>query len=106
MDERSWRESVYREVDSVGGVDRIGNMGKVIIAIEEVQQLQDRRREINRPLLKDITWTKNGKPLKFPKEVIQEFEFTGLNNIDFIDGELYKSFVGKHLQIMRYKHKE
>lgn len=57
---------------------------KVVIRIEEVVRLQSRRRRINQYNLHDILWTKNGKQIQFPKDVLDDWDFTGLTNIDFI----------------------
>ncbi len=42
------------------------------------------RRRMNRPKFKNIIWTRKGKPVKFPQEVLDDFISTGLSNTDFI----------------------
>jgi len=59
-------------------------MPKTEVAIEEVIELWEGRQRINRLDIEDIIWTKDGKPLSIPLEVVREFELTGLNNNDFI----------------------
>ncbi len=60
------------------------------IAIEWIEYLIDERAKINLTPLEDIEFFKNGMKLDIPKEVVREFEFTGLNNIDFITTGSYK----------------
>ncbi len=50
-------------------------------------------REINKVELSEIIWTKDGKVLSIPKKTIDDFEFIGLSNIDFITSGYYR---GKH----------
>lgn len=59
------------------------------ITIEEVFELQKRRQRINKLPLEKIIWRKNGKPIVISKEIIEHWEFTGLNNIDFIISGAY-----------------
>lgn len=57
----------------------------MVVNVEEVVAMQKRRREINSIPLEEIEFFKEGKPCKLPpKEIIKEFKFTGLSNIDFI----------------------
>jgi hypothetical protein len=60
------------------------------INIEEVMALQNRRREINSTPLKEIIFKKDGHPINIPPELLEEFRFTGLNNVDFIDMGFYE----------------
>ena len=57
---------------------------KIPIMVEEVFALQKRRKEINKLPLRKIIWTKNKKPIVISKETIENWELTGLSNIDFI----------------------
>ena len=55
------------------------------IEISEIEKLTERLREINRLNLQDIQWIdENGKISSISPELIDEFKFTGLNNVDFI----------------------
>lgn len=60
------------------------------IAIEYIKWLIEERAKINRIPLEDIEFFENGVKLDISKEVISEFNFTGLNNIDFITTDRYR----------------
>ena len=62
----------------------------MIVATEYIKWIQEERARINREKLEDIIFFENGMKLEIPKKVIENFEFTGLNNIDFIWSEFYK----------------
>lgn len=59
------------------------------VAIEWVQYLMEERAKINHLELCDIEFYEKGVKLDIPEEVIKDFEFTGLNNIDFVWSEFY-----------------
>ena len=65
-------------------------MSKAEIAIEDIHALMQNRRAINRLPLEDIIWTENGKPIHIDKKIIEDWDLTGLTNIDFIDSGRYK----------------
>ena len=54
------------------------------IAIEYVEWLMEEKSKINRQKLGDIELFENGMKLDIPRKVIDDFEFTGLSNVDFI----------------------
>ncbi|KKM80210.1 hypothetical protein LCGC14_1342240 [marine sediment metagenome] len=54
------------------------------IAIEYVEWLMEEKSKINRQKLGDIELFENGMKLDIPKKVIDDFELTGLSNVDFI----------------------
>ena len=54
------------------------------IAIEYVNWLTEERIKINSVPLKDLELFENGMKLNIPQKVIDEFELTGLSNVDFI----------------------
>jgi hypothetical protein len=55
------------------------------VAIEEVNAMRERRREINDTPLEDIEWTLNGEVVKdISHEEIVDWKFTGLSNCDFV----------------------
>lgn len=62
-------------------------MNKIMIEvdIDEVLNMKAKLRYINLKPLDQITWTRDGKPVEFSKQDIEDFKFTGLNNTDFID---------------------
>lgn len=55
------------------------------VDIEEVRQAQDVLGTVNRLDLSDIVFEYDGQQISPAKEVIDEWDFTGLNNVDFID---------------------
>lgn len=60
------------------------------VAVEYIKWLQEERAKINRVPLEEIEFFENGMKLDIPKEIIEKFDFTGLNNIDFIWSDFYK----------------
>ena len=54
------------------------------IDINEVKALKSRLREINKLEFRDIVWVDGDKELEIPKQFSDDWEFTGLNNADFI----------------------
>jgi hypothetical protein len=64
---------------------------KMQVSIEEIESMAKRRAEINSDRLRGMVFTKAGKVLHIPIERIKEFEFTGLNNIDFITSGFYET---------------
>jgi len=56
------------------------------VDIEKIREMQEYRGQINELDLKDIEWYEKGKKIEHSSEEIEEFKFTGLNNIDFITG--------------------
>ena len=41
--------------------------------------------QINSTKLEDIIWVLNGQVLEIPKEVLEEFKYTGLSNASMLD---------------------
>ncbi len=54
------------------------------IAVEYVEWLMEEKSKINRQKLSDIELFENGMKLDIPQKVIDDFDFTGLSNVDFI----------------------
>jgi len=54
------------------------------IAIEYVEWLMEEKSKINRVALGDLEIFENGMKLDIPQKVIDDFDFTGLSNVDFI----------------------
>jgi len=53
--------------------------------------IYNRRLEINSLEFRDIVWVdENNNPIEIDEKVIKEWEFMGMNNMDFITGEFYK----------------
>ena len=56
----------------------------MIIDIDMMIIMKKRISELNSKELSDITFIKGGKDVFFTKEQIDHWDFTGLNNIDFL----------------------
>ncbi len=54
------------------------------IAIEYVHWIMEEKSKINRANLHDLELFENGMKLDIPSKVLDNFEFTGLSNVDFI----------------------
>lgn len=54
------------------------------VNIEDVMRIIEERRAINSIPFRDIEWYENNEKLEIDEEILEEFEMTGLNNIDFI----------------------
>ena len=59
------------------------------INLEDIRKNIEQQRKWNNVRLDRIEFYENGIQLDIPIELIDEFEFTGLNNIDFITTEFY-----------------
>jgi len=59
------------------------------INLEDIRKNVEQRREWNSARLDRIEFYEDGVQLDIPIELIDEFEFTGLNNIDFITTGFY-----------------
>jgi len=57
---------------------------KTKISIEDVYEIDEEMREINQIPLDEIEWTFNGEVVDVDSQIVSEFEFTGLTNMDFI----------------------
>jgi predicted ATP-grasp superfamily ATP-dependent carboligase len=64
-------------------------VSKIKIDIREILQISERRRQINRLNLEDIEFYDGDKKLDIDKKIVEEFEFIGLNNVDFITTDYY-----------------
>jgi len=62
----------------------------MIINIEYIKFLKDEMHKINVLDLNDIDFHKDGISIEISKETKEEFEFTGLSNMDFITSGYYK----------------
>jgi len=67
------------------------------IAIEDVWDIADRRAKINALNVEDIIWTLDGKELIIKPEVIEQWQFTGLNTCDFITTSYWQQGVGPEI---------
>ena len=54
------------------------------INIEDVFKLQEQRSEINKGMVSEKEFYKDGKKVDIPKAELDYWDFTGLNNVDFV----------------------
>lgn len=59
------------------------------VNIEDVIRIANERKAINSLDLNEIEWYQNGVKIEISKEVIEDFELTGLSNMDFITGNYW-----------------
>jgi hypothetical protein len=57
---------------------------KTKIDVQDVFNLANERGRMNRPELKDLEFINDGKICPIPNKVLEDWEFTGLSNVDFI----------------------
>jgi predicted ATP-grasp superfamily ATP-dependent carboligase len=60
------------------------------ILIEDIIKYQQFKESINNTPLEDIEFIENFQTIKVSPEVIKEWEYVGLSNIDFILSRCYK----------------
>tara|TARA_Y100000310_G_scaffold307018_1_gene348752 strand:- start:34954 stop:35169 length:216 start_codon:yes stop_codon:yes gene_type:complete len=60
------------------------------IDIEDILKLIEAKRKLNSLDLKEIEFYENNKKVEIPEQIIKDWNFTGLSNIDFIDTDFYK----------------
>ena len=60
------------------------------ISIEYIEHLQYEINRINAFELSDMEFYENEKRIEISKKVKEDFEFTGLSNVDFITSKAYK----------------
>lgn len=66
-------------------------MENLTVNIKEILQMKNLITVINSYPLSNIDWVdENGEIVKIDKNIIQEFLYTGLSNIDFISTGFYK----------------
>lgn len=54
------------------------------VEIQEVRRFRAQLDAVNKPLLGDIEFVLDGVPVEVPPEVSDQWEMTGLNNVDFL----------------------
>jgi len=59
------------------------------VNINRVLEILEELKVINEAKLKDIEWIKDGQKLTVNQEMVDEYEFVGLNNVGFITHEFY-----------------
>ena len=62
------------------------------VNVEDVQKMIDYRDALNSMNFNDIVWLKNGKEVNIPRDIKEEFAYTGLSNSCFCD------FFGEYLK--------
>jgi hypothetical protein len=55
-----------------------------VVEINDILQALKDRRDFNRLDLSEVEFTKDGEPVAFTAEELDEWKFTGLSNVDFI----------------------
>ena len=59
------------------------------VNIEYILEIERKRQEFNRMDLGKVNFFKDGKKVNISQEIIDEYKFTGLNNMDFITTGFY-----------------
>lgn len=54
------------------------------VAIEYIEWLQKERGRINKENIDNIEFFRNGMKLELPKDIMEEFKFSGLINTDIL----------------------
>ncbi len=54
------------------------------VRIEHVEYLREEIRKINSAKLEDIEFTRNRKIIEVSEKAIENWKFTGLSNVDFV----------------------
>ena len=62
----------------------------MIVKIEYVKWLKDELRKINSVPLNTITWIEDEKVVGVDAQVVEDFDLSGLSNVDFIMTGEYK----------------
>lgn len=62
---------------------------RMIVTLEEIKDIQAKRLRINDCDLSSIRFMENGKDVSIDEALVEEFEYTGLSNIDFITSGFY-----------------
>ena len=63
--------------------------------IEAIKKFMEFRADVNCGELSEIDFYENGKKVEIDPELVKEFAFTGLCNIDFIASGFYKDGFNK-----------
>lgn len=61
------------------------------VNIEDVRDIEKARSKINRPDFKQIEWYEDGKKLDIDPKILDDYEYTGLNNMDFITSDFFRN---------------
>lgn len=76
------------------------------IDIKEIKKLLAERKRINSIPFREIEWYKYGVKLNIPESTLREFEFSGLSNVSFVDGEFYKHGAIKEIILINNDNRE
>jgi len=60
------------------------------VAVEYIRWLREELVKINKPELEDIEFFENSVLLEIDPKLIEDFKFTGLGNVGFIETGFYK----------------
>jgi hypothetical protein len=61
------------------------------VNVEYIIELKEELNKINKIPLNEIKFVENGEVLDIPENIVDDFEFTCLANIDFILTDFYKT---------------
>jgi len=62
----------------------------MIVNINELLELKEKLNEINSIPLEEIEFYENGELVEIPEELLEQWDYIGLNNVDFITTGYYK----------------
>jgi hypothetical protein len=60
------------------------------INVEDVREVAEKVRQINSVPFFEIEWFENGEPVIVPPDRLEDWDFIGLSNMDFIVTDFYK----------------
>ena len=60
------------------------------INIEDILEIDRLRKDFNKLNLNSIDFYKDNKKIDIPKHIIEEFDYYGLSNIDFVTGRYWE----------------
>jgi len=72
------------------------------VDIEHILYLKSELKKINSVDINDIVFMENGEVVEISDEIIEDFAFTGLNNVDIITSGFYKDGFKKGNTMSKY----
>ena len=55
------------------------------VNVEEMEEIINRRKEVNAVPFNEIRWYKNGELMHIPKDKLEGWKYTGLSNLCFVE---------------------
>lgn len=65
-------------------------MPKTLLDVNKIRELKRQINEVNMLLLDDCEFVEDGKPVTICPKVLEEWRFTGMNNVDFVTSGAYQ----------------